>query len=441
MSEEQPWLLQNSQPVCGFTDRITTNLPSEFSHPKKPNDVSKNTVKAKSMQLDIKPATQQVPEFQGEEFLYYTQPAKAPSEELPNPLKTGVRSDLGNFLQSAPVKSDESTLITPTVQSEALQQCLLKLPEVPSVLGNPSQRPSDQSLDFIGHVPVSASKLDKLHTIKPVQLSETVKSPIKATFQSEWSREPSYAAITSSDGLSGLEHTTALHSEGTFSHIVTGQSLPSSHTTGDQTEVPFESLRMDVVNLDAICSLAEKYDVWSVKDVQRLQVQSIKSAGDCDSLRTAKDQPEDVLSSPHTSVIHSKDYGCLSNAPSCQTVKLCASKMAQSVQTEDSSDLQSAAVDDLIETRQAMSCHSNVPHQSRQAREACPTTTKATAHQEDCTAEPTTKLAAQFAESYNAKQASTGDSEEIYLSCGSHWSDSVTANKVAVEGDLMASII
>lgn len=443
MNEEQSWLMQNSQPASDFmTDRITTKWPRDIINPQEINDVSTNSVKPKLMQLDIPSPTQQGREFEGEEFLYYIQPAKAPSKELHNSLKTDVQNDLGNFLQSASVKSDESSLITPTVQSGALQR-LLKLPDVSSVLGNPSQRPSAQSPDYTGHSPVSASKLDKLHTLKTVQLSETVKSPIKATFQSEGSWKPFYAGNTPSDGLPASEHSAVLHSEGTptSSHIVSGQSRTSSHTDSVQTEVPFESLRMDVVNLDEFCSLAEICDVRSVKDLQHLQDKSIKSDGHCDPLHTAKDQPEDVFSSPYTSAVQSKEYGYLSNAPSSHTMKLCASKMAQTVQTEDNFDLQPPVMDDLIETRQAMSCYSNVPCQSLKAKAECQQTTKAIENHQDCTVEPTRKSPTQFAESYSAKQASTGNSEEIYLSCDSHWSDSVTANKVAVEGDLMASII
>lgn len=423
MKEEQSWLVQNSQPAHDFmTDRITTKWPREFINSQKTN-VSKNPVEPKLMQLDIPSPTQQAREFEGEEFLYYTQPAKAPSEELYNSLKTDVQNDLGNFLQSVTVKSDESSLITPTVQPGARQH-LLKLPDVSSILGNAFQKPSAQSPDYIGHSPVSVSTSDKLHTFKTVQLSETVKSPIKATFQSEGSWKPSYAGNTPSDGHPALEHSAVLHLEGTpkSSHVVSGQSMTSSHTD----------------NLDEFCSLAEICDVRSVKDLQHLQDKSVKSDGQCDTLYTEKEQPEDVCTSSNTSAVQSKEYGYLSNAPSSHTVKSCASTMAQPVQIEDHFNLQPPVTD---ETRQAKSCSSKVPYQSLKAKAECPQSTKALEKHQDCAMEPTRKSPTQFAESYSAEQASTGNSEEIYLSCGSHWSDSVTANKVAVEGDLMASII
>uniref|UniRef100_A0A3B4WMV1 Ig-like domain-containing protein n=1 Tax=Seriola lalandi dorsalis TaxID=1841481 RepID=A0A3B4WMV1_SERLL len=60
---------------------------------------------------------------------------------------------------------------------------------------------------------------------------------------------------------------------------------------------------------------------------------------------------------------------------------------------------------------------------------------EATEDQVDSTVNSGQRSSTQCAEPYYIKQASTVQSEEIYLSrtCDSHWSDSVTANKVAVE--------
>lgn len=440
MNEKQSWLMQKAQPAYEFmTDTITTQLPRELINPQKTKDVSKNSVTTKLMHLDKPSVSQRARELEGEEFLDYLQPAK---EEVHNSLKTDVQSEAGNFLQSATVKSDESSLITPIAQSGGLQH-LFKLPDVLSVHANPSQKPSVQSLDNTGHIPGSASKSDELHVLRTVQLSKTMTSPIKATFQSEGSWKPCCNSNLSSGELSASDHSTALHSEGTrrSTHAVTGQSPSSSHTDSVQTEVPFGSSRRDIVNSEEFCRLAVVCDVQSVKDLQKLQDKSIKTDGHCDSFNTAKDQQEEVIILPNTSTDLSEEHGDFPSATSNQTMKSCAVKMAQTVQIEDHLDQQLPVMDDLIETRRAMSCYSQVPYQSLEAKAEWPQTTKVSENYEDCPADATRNLHTQFAESFNAKQASTGNSEEIYLSCGSHWSDRVTANKVAVEGDFMASII
>lgn len=443
MNEERSWLVQSAQPAYEFmTDTITTKPPREIIDPQKTKDISKHSVKSKLLQLDQPSVSQQAREIEGEEFLDYLEPAKAPSEEPHGSLKTDVQSELGNLLQSATVKSDESPLIAPKVQSGALQH-LVKLPDVSSVHANPSQRPSAKSSDHTRHFPGSVSKSDKLHTLKTAQLRETMTSPIKATFQSEGSWKPFCSANTSSDDVSASDHTAVPHLEGTgrSTHMFTGQFMSSSHTHSVQTKGPPQSSRKDTANSDEFCSLAVICDVKSVKDLQQLQDKSIKSDGHCDSFHTAKDQQEDVIILPNTSADQSKENGDFSKVTPSETMKSCASKMAQTVQIEDRFDQQPTVMDDLTETRRAVSCNSKVPYQSLEAKAEWPQTTKATENYEDCIADPPRNLPTQFAGSFNAEQASTGNSEEIYLSCGSHWSDRVTANKVAVEGDLMASII
>lgn len=428
MNEEQSWLTPNAQPAHEFmTDAVATKPPREFLHPQETQDVSKSSVKPKSMPLDKPSVFHQAREIEGEEFPDYLQPAEAPSEELPHALKTDVQSGLGTFLHSATVKPDESPLIAPKVPSGALQ-LLLKLPDISPGHANPSQRPSSQSPGHTGHFPGSDSKLDKLHTLR------TVQSPIKATFPAEGSWKPCHSGKTPSDGL---------HSEGTrrSTHAITGQSPSSSNTYSVHMKVPLESLRMDNAKSNKFCSLAATCDVQSVKDLQELQDKSIKLDEHCDSFHTAQDQQEDVIILPNPSTKRLKEHADFSNATSSQTMKPCASKMAQTVQIEDHVNQQPQVMGDFIETGRAMSCYSQVPDQSPEAKAEWPQTTKVSENHEDCTADPPRNLPIQFAESFSAKQASSGNSEEIYLSCGSHWSDRVTANKVAVEGDLMASII
>lgn len=418
VKEEQSWLMQSAQPAYEFTtDTITTKPPREVYHPQKTKDVFKESVKPKLTQPDTSSDSQQARGIQGEEVLDDLHPAKDPSKELPHYLKTDVQKELGDLLPSKTVESNDSPLIARKVLSGALQH-LLKLPDVSSVHANPSQRPSAQSKDYAGHSPVSAPMSEKLHPLGTVRLIETMKCPIIRTFQSEGSWKPS-----------GSDHTATLHSEGTPSSpsTVTGQFMSSSHTDRVQTK----SSRIDVVNLEEFCSLAETPDVQSEEDLQ--------SDGHCGSFHTAKDQREDMIILPKTTADQSREHGDFSNAASSPTMKSCASEMAQSDQIKNPFNQQRAVMDDLTETRPAMSCYSQEHDESLKADAECPQATKAPGDYKDCTEDPTRTLATKFAESFNAEQASTCNSEQMYLSCGSHWSDRV--NKVAVEGDLMASIV
>lgn len=416
MTEEQSWLMQSTQPAYEFlTDMFTAKAPREVNHPQKTRDVFKESVKPKLMQLDALVHSQKAAEIEGEEFLDYLQPGTDPPEEL----KTDVQKELGNLLQSKTVKSNDLPRIMAKVLSGALQHPL-KLADVLSAHANPSQRPPAQSQDYTS--PVSTS--EKLHPLGTVRSSETMKSAIRPTFQSERSWKPCRNACVSLDGLSASDPGVTPSSTNT----VPGQLMSSSHTDS----------RVDLENLDEFFGLAETRNVQSEKNLQQLQDKSLKSNGPCGSFHTARGQQEDKIILPKTTTDLSEEPGDFSNAASGTAINLCASKTAQTVQIENPFNQQLPVMEDLTETRRAMSCYSKVPpHQSLE----CPQATKATENYQDCTADPTRNLAAESAESFNAEQASTCNSEEIYLSCGSHWSSRVTANKVAVEGDLMASII
>lgn len=453
-NEEHSRLIPNSQSAYELmADGIITKQPREFCNNQQKinaeSSVYNNPVTPKLMRFDIQHPTEQPRESQGEEFIYYIQPAEARFEELHDSLETDVQNDSGNFLQTATVKSEELTVITPNVRSEALQ-CSLKLPTIQLELDNPPQSPSAQSQDHTKDFPISTSISDELcNTIKTVQFNEPLKSPITSAVQSEGLWTLSQTASIPSEGLSASLHTTIFQSEGlsTSSHIVTVQSeglLTPTHAATVQTEAPFTTLKTENVQSDEICSFTKTCDVSPVKPSQCLQDKNIPLDGHRDSLCTAKDQPEDVFRPPHTSTVEPKGFGYLSNVPSSQRLEFCSSKMAQSVHIEDHFNLQQPVPDDLSKTGQAVTSHSEVSYQSLQAVTAkamCRQTMKATENQEAGTAEPVRRSPTQFAEPYYVKQASTAESEEIYLSCGNHGSDSVTAYKVAVEGDLMASII
>lgn len=421
MKEEQPWHRQSTQPAC---ELMTT--PREANCPPKTKEASKKSVKPQLMQLDATSDSQRARETQGEEFLDYLQPAKDPSEELRNYLKTGVQRELGSSEQSKTVKSTDSPPITPKVLSGAPQH-LLKVPDVSSVRATPSQRPSAQCQDYAGHSPVSPPMSEKQQPLATVHLSETTKCPITKTFQSESSWKPGGEARISLDELSASDHKAPLHSESPPSS--TSRYLSSLHTDSVQTGVPFDDSGMEVVNLNEFCSLMEKCDVQSEKDAQQLQDKSMKSDGRRGSFH---EEQEDTMVLPKT-FDQSKEHEDFSNA----AMNSCASEVAQTVQIENPSNQQRPLMDDLTETRGALSCYSTVPYQCLKAE--CSQATEATGDAKNCTEEPPRNLATKFAGSFNAEPTPTCNSEEIYLSCGTHSSNRVTANKVAVEGDLMAS--
>lgn len=408
--EEHSRHIPNSQSTYEhMTDRITTKQPKELSDNQRTinaqSSVYYNSIKPTIMQSDIQNHTTQAKESQGEEFIYYIQHAEAPSEELDSSLETAVQTDdFCNFLQTATVQSEESTQRTLTVQSEALHRST-QMPTVQSELGNPLQSPTAQSKHYTNHLQISTLKSDKsCNTVKTLQSEEPFKSSDIVTVQSE-------------------------------------ELFTSSRTAPVQSEEPFKSLKTAIVQSEELCSSIQMPDVLSVKPFDCLQTENVHSEGPCDSLWTATDQQE--LNRPlQTSTVQSEELGHLPNTPSHQSLDLYNSKMAQTVQLGDHYNLRQSALDDFYHPGQAVTSHSEVLYPSMQAKTAqakCHHPTKATEDQADGTVNSGQRSPTQFAEAYYVKQASTVESEEIYLSCDIHWSDSVTANKVAVEGDLMTT--
>lgn len=358
------------------TDWITTKHLKELSDNQRTinaqSPVCCNSIKPTIMQSDIQHYTSPtVP--QGEEFIYYVQHAEASSKELDSSLQTAVHTnEFCNFLQTATVESEESTFSTLTVQSEKLHSSI-QMATVQLQLGNPLQTSTAQSEDLTNHLQIS--------TVKSEKFCNSLKT---ATLQSE---EP----------------------------------FKSSHTATVQSE--------------ELCSAIQMPAVLSEKLLDCLQTETVHSEGPYNSLWAVTDQPEELNRPLQTSTVQLEKLGDLSNTSSLQSLEFYNSKEVETIQPGDPYNLKQSALDDY-HAGQAVPNHSEVLYQSMQAtivQAECHHTMKATEDQVDSSVNPGQRSSTQFAEPHYVKQASTVQSEEIYLS---RICDSVTANKVAVEGDL-----
>lgn len=396
--EEHSRHIPNTQSTYEYTtDRIATKQLKELSDNQRTinaqSPVYCNSVKPTIMQSDTQHHTKQPSEPQGEEFIYFMQHAEAKCAELDSSLHTAVQAaEFGNFRQTATVETEESTLKALTVQSEELHSSV-QMPTVQSELANSLQTSAVQSEHLTNHLQISTGK------------SDTFCNSLKtATLQLE---EP----------------------------------FKSSHTATVQSQEHFKSLKTATVQSGELCSSTQMPAVQSEKMRDCLQTETVHSGGPSNSLWTATDQPEELTRPLHTSTVQPEKLCDFPNTASIQSLDEYNSKEAETVQPGEHYNSRQTALDDLCHTGRAVPEHSEVLCQSMQAttvRAECHHAVKATEDQVDSTVNSGQRSPTQFAEPRYVKQASTVQSEEIYLSrtCDSHWSDRVTANKVAVEGDL-----
>ncbi len=437
--EEHSRHMPTSQSTYEYmTDRITTEQPKELSNNQQTMNAQSpvycNSVKPTIMQCDTHHHTKQPTESQGEEFIYYIQHVEASSEELDSSLQKAVQTDeLCNFLQTATVEPEEPTLKALTVQSEELHSSI-QMPTVQSELVNPQQT---STAHLTNHLQISTVKSDKF--------CNAVKT---ATLQSEEPFKSSQTATVPSEEPFKSSQTATVQSEKTFKSLQTAtvqseEPFKSSHNATVQSEEPFKSFQTAIVQSQELCSSIQMPAVLSGKLLDCLQTETVQSEGPCNSLWTATDQSEELNRPLQTSTVQSEKLCDLPNT-SLQTLDFHNSKEAGTVQPGEHYNLPQSAyvrLDHLYHTGEGVPNHSEVGYQSMQAtavQAGCHHTMKATEDQVDSTVNSGKRSSTQFAEPYYVKQASTVQSEEIYLSrtCDSHWSDSVTANKVAVEGDL-----
>ncbi|XP_044222752.1 obscurin-like isoform X3 [Thunnus albacares] len=376
------------------TDWITSKQPNELSDNQQminaKSPVYCNSVQPTIMKSDTQHDNKQSTESQGEEFIYYIQHAETPSEQLVTSLKTTVQSDeFCNILQTATVESEESNVKTITAQSEELHSSV-QMGAVLSEQCNPLQTSTAQSGHLTNHLQISTFKSD--------ELCDSVKT---ATLQSE-------------------------------------ESFKSLQSGTLQSEEPFKSLQSATGQTEELHNSTQMPAILSGKLLDCLQTENVHSEELFNSLRTAKDQSEELSRPLQTSTVQSEKLCDFPDTASLQSVGLHNSQKAETIQPGGQYNiLQSAFVrlDDLYHTGQAVPNQSEVSMQATTVQADCHHMMEATQDQVDSTLNSGQKSTTQFSEPNHVKQASTVQSEEIYLSrmYDSHWNDYVTANKVAVE--------
>lgn len=395
--EEHPGEMTTPQSTYEYmTDWITTKQSKELSDNQQTitakSAVYCNSVQPTVMKSDTQHDTKQPTESQGEELIYYIQHAETPPQQLVTSLKAAVQSDeFCNILQTETVASEESNLKTITAQSEELRSSV-QMAAVLSELGNPLQSSAAQSRHLTNHLQIPKVKSDKF--------CDSIKT---ATLQSE---EPF-------------------------------KSLQSATL---QSEEPFKSLQCTTVQAEELHNSTLMPAMLSEKLLGCLQTETVHSEEPFNSLQTVADQSEELNRPLQTSTVQSEKLCVFPDTASLQSVELYNSQKAETVQQGGQYNLlqsEFARLDDLYHTGQVVPNQSEESIQATTVQADCRHMMEATQDHEDCTLNSGPK-STQFSEPYHVKQISTVQSEEIYLSrtCDSHWSDNVTANKVAVEGDL-----
>lgn len=207
--------------------------------------------------------------------------------------------------------------------------------------------------------------------------------------------------------------------------------LASVHKTTIQSEDPLKTLKSATVPSEELCNNIQLLNPMSVKPFGGLKTK--KSEWPYISAWTSTGYQEEVNRQLQTSTAQRKELDDLRNTTSLKSLDLITLKTAPQVQQGD----QEFAPNDLSLTKQAVSSHSDGLNRSVQSAvvpEMC-CQPKSTVGKLDETGNLGQRASSIFAESC-MKLASAVQSEAIYLSCNNQWNDSVTANKVAVEGDL-----
>lgn len=207
--------------------------------------------------------------------------------------------------------------------------------------------------------------------------------------------------------------------------------LASVHKTTIQSEDPLKTLKTATVPSEELCDNIQLLNSMSVKPFGGLKTK--KSEWPYISAWTSTVYQEEVNRQLQTSTAQRKQLDDLRNTTSLKSLDLITLKTAPQVQQGD----QEFAPNDLSLTKQALSSHSDGLNRSVQSAvvpEMC-CQPKSTVGKLDETGNLGQRASSIFAESC-MKLASAVQSEAIYLSCNNQWNDSVTANKVAVEGDL-----
>ncbi|XP_056280837.1 obscurin isoform X3 [Pseudoliparis swirei] len=456
--------------------------------------VYSNSVKPTIIQSDTHHHTNNTTESQGEELTYYLQHAKATTEELDNCPQT---DEFCTFLQTAAVESEESALKTLIAQSEKLKSSLqmptahsdpgdplhtlttqsqhldnhLQISTVISnKLCNSLKTTSLQSQDPIKSSQTATVQSDEsfksTHTTS-VQSEEPFKCPQPATVQSDELCSSIQMPAVLSKKLFDRLQTASFHSEGPCTSFKTATVQSEEHFKSSRTETaqseepskstdttvqseepsktsktatvksgkPFKSSRFETVQSKKPFKSLKTALVQTDKLCSAIQMPVVHSEGFCHSLT---DQSVEFNRNQQTSTDHSKKLNDLCNTVHPQSLDSNDAAMVKPRKDHNLRQSARARLDDIDHTGQTVPDHAEGLYLSREAQPGpaeCHHTTKPSEDQVDSRVNSGQRPSTQCAETHYIEQAPTVQSEEIYLSrtCDSHWSDSVTANKLAVE--------
>uniref|UniRef100_A0AAQ4RGP5 Obscurin-like protein 1 n=1 Tax=Gasterosteus aculeatus aculeatus TaxID=481459 RepID=A0AAQ4RGP5_GASAC len=524
-----------------MTDWMTTEPPTELPNNQHTTNtqspVYSNSVKPTIIQSDTNHHTNKTTESQGEEFIYYLQHAKAPTEELDNSLETEELCTL----QTAAVESEESAVKNLNVQSEKMKY-LIEMPSVQSELGSPLHLLTIQSQHTST---VESNKSCNSLKNESLQSQDLFQSVHTAAGQSEEPPMFSRTATVQSEGLCSSTLMPAVVSKNIFDclqteHKHSEQPFKTFRTANVQSEEPCKFSQQETVQAGEPCkfshnatvkseelgSSTQMIAVMSKKLLDCVQTETFQSEEPCNSFRVAtaqsKDpskssqrvpaqssqtatvkpgegfkpscsetvQSEDNFKSLKSAMVQSKELFSSTQMPAVlseeridcsqmeivnsegsitsiwsatnQSVELNRNQQTTNAHSEELTALRNTVYPQLLDSKNAGRRHHNLQqltyagsddlhhtgqiapnnteglYQSNHAQPGhteCHHTMKASEDQIDPRVTAWQRSSIQCAEPHCIKQASTAQSEEIYLSrtCDNHWSESVTANKVAVE--------
>ncbi|XP_034740735.1 obscurin-like isoform X5 [Etheostoma cragini] len=322
-----------------------------------------------------------------------------------------------SFISSNTVQPEESFISSNTVQTEeSFKSSNTGQPEESFKSSNTVQ--TEESFKSSNTVQTEES-FKSSNTGQP---EESFKSSQTATVQPEESFKSSSTATVHPQESFKSSHTETVRPE---------KPLQSTHTGTLQLEEPFKTFQTAIVKSEERCSSIQLAAALSEKLFDSLQTETVHSEGPYNSLWTATDQSEELKRPLQTSTEQL-------STTSPQSFDLYNSDEAETVKRRKHYNLRKfvhVTLDDHKD--QAVPNHSKVLYQSKTTTVPAEwhPTMNASEDQVNCIVNCGQRPSSQFAVSQYVKQTPTVQSEEIYLSktYDSHWSDSVTANKVAVE--------
>lgn len=281
-----------------------------------------------------------------------------------------------------------------------------------------------QSQELLSSPETETFHSNELYTSSPgtaVQSKDLFKSLENAGFQSKELFTSSDAAAAQSKDLRTSAQTATVRSN------EIKELLTSVHKTTIQSEELLKILKTTTIPSEELHSNIQMLNLMTVKPFDGFKTEKLEWP--YISAWTPTDYQEEIDRPLQTLTPQSEELDGLHYTASLKSLDLITLKTAPQVQQGN----KEFAPNGLSLTEQAASSHSDGLNQSVMPEMCCQP--KSTVGKLDDTGNPGQGASSIFAESC-MKLASTVQSEAIYLSCGNQWNDSVTANKVAVEGDL-----